>query len=158
MPSIECNIVEVCIFCYSESGPRYLLLRRSKTDKIYPDTWQMVSGSIEARETAVKASLRELKEETTLIPERYWLIPHMNTFLNPKRDVVHISAVFAAQVSAGSLPTLSDEHYQFEWCSMDRAKQLLIWPGQAQALDVVHQYIVQGKLASQLTEITAEIR
>ena len=158
MSTVECNIVEVCIFCYSDTGPMFLLLRRSKSDRIYPDTWQRVSGSIEPMETAVRASLRELNEETRLIPERYWLVPHMNTFLNPKRDVVHISAVFAAQVPAGSLPTLSHEHHEFEWCSMDRAKQLLVWPGQVQALNIVHEYIIEGKLASQLTEITTELK
>ena len=134
----------------------YLLLRRSTTDKIYPDTWQMVSGSIERGETSIRASLRELKEETGFEPDRYWLVPHMNTFLNPKRDVVHISAVFAAQVSAGSQPILSKEHYQYEWCSLERAKQLLVWPGQIQALQIVHEYIVRGKQASMLTEISKE--
>jgi len=158
MSTIECNIVEVCIFCFSDNGPLFLLLRRSKTDRIYPDTWQMVSGSIEGNETAVNASLRELNEETGLVPQRYWLVPHMNTFLNPKRDVVHISAVFAAQVPMGSLPTLSHEHYEFEWCSMDRAKQLLVWPGQVQALNIIHEYIIGGKLASLLTEISKEHR
>jgi len=117
----------------------------------------MVSGSIEADETAVKASLREMKEETGLTPERYWLVPHMNTFLNPKRDVVHISAVFAAQVAEGATPTLSEEHYESEWCSMERARQLLVWPGQVQALNVIHEYIIRGKLAALLTEIPIDI-
>ena len=153
MPAIECNIIEVCVFCFEESRPQHLLLRRSKTDKIYPDTWQMVSGSIEANEKSVAAALRELKEESGFEPQRLWLVPHMNTFLNPKRDVVHISAVFAAQVPPGSQPLLSREHYEFEWCSLERARQLLVWHGQIQSLNVVHEYIIGGKLASHFTEI-----
>jgi dATP pyrophosphohydrolase len=134
----------------------YLLIRRSKSDRIYPDTWQIVSGSIEGNETTLEASLRELREETGLVPDRFWLVPHMNTFLNLRRDVVHISAIFAAQVPSGTLPTLSLEHYEFEWCSPERAKQLLVWPGQVQALRIVQEYIVEGKLASFLTEIPRE--
>ena len=153
MATVECNIVEVCIFRFTDAEPEYLLLRRSKTDKIYPDTWQMVSGSIETNETLMKASLRELKEETGLTPERYWVVPHMNTFLNPRRDVVHISGVFAAQVPPGSMPQLSKEHYQFEWCTLERARGFLVWPGQITALSIVHDYIVRGKLAASLTEV-----
>jgi dATP pyrophosphohydrolase len=157
MPTLECSIVEVCAFSFSANTPVYLLLRRSKTDRIYPDTWQIVSGSIEGNETTTRASLRELKEETGFVPQKYWLVPHMNTFLNPKRDVVHISAVFAAQVPAGSQPILSKEHYMFEWCALERAKGILVWPGQIQALNIVHEYIVMGKLASLLTEIPREL-
>ena len=157
MPTLESSIVEVCVFCFSGDAPRYLLLRRSKTDRIYPDTWQIVSGSIEANETALKASLREMKEETGFAPDRYWVVPHTNTFLNPRRDVMHISAVFAAQIPSGSLPTLSHEHHDFEWCSMERAKELLVWPGQVQALRVVQEYIVEGKLAASLSEIPREL-
>lgn len=157
MPILECSIVEVCAFSFSANTPMYLLLRRSKTDRIYPDTWQIVSGSIEGNETTTKASLRELKEETGFVPQKYWLVPHMNTFLNPKRDVVHISAVFAAQVPADTQPILSKEHYMFEWCSLERAKGILVWPGQIQALNIVHEYIVMGKLASVLTEIPREL-
>ena len=153
MPQIECNIVEVCIFSFWNDSPRYLLLRRSKTDKVYPDTWQIVTGSIEGGETTTKASLRELAEETGLVPQKYWTVPHMNTFLNQKRDVVHISAVFAAEVAAGVDPKLSPEHYRFEWCTLERAKQLPVWPGQVQALNVIHEYIIPGKQASLLTEI-----
>lgn len=156
MPTLECNIVEVCAFSFPDNIPVYLLLRRSKADKIYPDTWQIVSGSVEAGETTVKASLRELKEETGLVPEKFWLVPHTNTFLNPERDVVHISAVFAAQVAAGSRPRLSKEHYEFEWCSLAGAMKLLVWPGQVEALRIVHDYIVQGKPPSVLTEIPRE--
>ena len=157
MPTLECSIIEVCVFCFSDDAPKYLLLRRSKLDRIYPDTWQIVSGSIEGNETALQASIRELKEETGFVPQKFWLVPHMNTFLNPKRDVVHISAVFSAEVSAGSQPLLSKEHYQYEWCSLERAKQLLVWPGQVQALNIVHEYIVQGRLASFLTDIPKEL-
>ena len=156
MATIECSIIEVCIFCFDGTVPRYLLLRRSKTDGIYPDTWQIVSGSIEGNETTLQASLRELHEETGFVPDRLWVVPHMNTFLNARRDIVHLSAVYAAQVSAGSLPTLSKEHYHYEWCTLERAKQLLVWPGQVQVVHLTQEYIVEGKLASLLTEIPRE--
>ncbi len=153
MPVIQSSIVEVCAFSFVKNAPHYLMLRRSQSENVYPDIWQIVSGSIEEGETALGASLRELKEETGFTPLRYWNVPYMNTFLDAAKDIVHISAVFAAQVSPDAQPRLSEEHYQFEWCGIERATQLLVWPGQVRAIHIIHEYIVQGKQAAALTEI-----
>jgi dATP pyrophosphohydrolase len=153
MATIQSSIVEVCVFSVVNSVPHYLMLRRSQSEPVYPDIWQFVSGSIERGETALAASLRELKEETGFVPVRFWNVPYMNTFLDAAKDIVHISAVFAAQVPPNSQPFLSKEHYQFEWCGYERAQQLLVWPGQVRAIQIIHDYIVQGKQAAALTEI-----
>lgn len=153
MPMIRSNIVEVCVFSLENKTPRYLMLKRSKSETLYPDIWQMVSGSIEKGETALAASLRELKEETGFTPLRFWNVPYMNTFLDAGNDIVHISAVFAAEMPRASQPVLSEEHYQFEWCSSKRAQKLLVWPGQVRAIQIVDEYIVSGKQAAALTEI-----
>lgn len=153
MPKIASNIVEVCIFSFDNKEPLYLMLRRSKTEKMYPDTWQIVTGSIENGETALQGALRELKEETGYTPQKFWIVPHVNSFYSVKTDTLNHTIMFAAQVPPKTNPVLSDEHYQFGWYPLAIAKSMCVWTGQIQALDIVHEFIVAGKQTATLSEI-----
>jgi 8-oxo-dGTP pyrophosphatase MutT (NUDIX family) len=153
MPQIVCRIVEVCVFRFSTSGPQYLLLRRALNDDLYPNIWQLISGGIDAGETAVAAALRETLEETGLKPLRMWTVPHVNVFYDARHDVVHNDPVFAMQAAPDAEPLLSEEHHMFEWCTRERAHQLLVWPGQADVLDITHDSIVAGTTAAALSEL-----
>ncbi len=153
MPKIECSIVEVCLFSFSNKEPKYLMLRRSLSEKLYPDAWQIVTGSIEQGESAVAAARREVKEETGVDPLRMWIVPHMNTFYSAKNDTVHHTVVFAVQAPPGIDPVLSEEHYQFGWYTLEEAKAMCVWPGQRTALEIIHSFIVNGAKAAQYSEI-----
>lgn len=153
MPKIVCNIVEVCVFSFDNKEPMYLMLRRSKSENLYPDAWQIVTGSIEEGETALYCALRELKEETGYEPKKFWIVPHVNTFYSVKQDTLNHTVIFAAQVAPGTEPLLSNEHHQFGWYTIDKAKELCVWPGQMKALDVVHEFIVRGQKAAEFSEI-----
>ena len=153
MPNIVCNIVEVCIFSFDNKEPLYLMLRRSKSEKIYPDAWQIVTGSIELGETAKHGALRELKEETGYEPQKFWIVPHVNSFYSVKDDTLHHTVIFAAQVPPKTNPVLSEEHYQFGWYPISIAKSMCVWTGQIEALDIVHEFIIGGKSAAKLSEI-----
>ncbi|MFA6540304.1 MAG: NUDIX pyrophosphatase [Bacteroidota bacterium] len=152
MPNISCTIVEISIFSFENTEAKYLLLRRSHDEPVYPNTWQIVTGSMETGETAVQAALREVAEETGYDPQKIWVVPHVNTFYSAKHDTVHHTVVFAMQVPPRTNPLLSHEHSAYEWCSFERAKKMLVWPGQVRALEVVHEYIVQGKEGGTLSE------
>lgn len=154
MPAIDCSIIELCVFSFENAEPLYLMLRRSPTEPLYPDTWQIVTGSIEQGETAVQGALRELKEETGLTPIKFWIVPLVNTFFSVRQDTVHHTVVFAAQVDHRADVQLSEEHQQYGWYTVGQAKEKCVWPGQKQALDVVHEYIVGGKETASLSEIT----
>lgn len=153
MPIIVCNIIEVCIFRFDNKQPLYLMLRRSKEETAYPDAWQIVTGSIEQGETAVQGALRELKEETGYTPQKFWIIPHVNTFYSVRTDTLNHTVNFAVQVPPGTNPVLSEEHYQFGWYPIDQAKGMCVWPGQIQALQLVHDFIVSGKKTAEFSEI-----
>lgn len=153
MPLISSSIIEVCVFKFENDRPWYLLLRRSKSEKIYPGIWQFISGSIEGKEKAFEAALRELKEETTITPERFWVVPHISVFYDPSWDSTNLCPMFAAQVNAGVIPTLSTEHSAFGWFSFEEALQKLVWHGQREGLKIVHDYIVRGEEAASLMRI-----
>ncbi len=153
MPNIVCNIIEACIFSFDNKQPLYLMLRRSKDEPAYPDAWQIVTGSIEKGETAVQGALREMKEETGYVPQKFWVVPHMNTFYAVRNDTVNHTVIFAAQVPPRTDPILSEEHYQFGWYTIEQAKALCVWPGQMQALQLIHDFIVSGKKTAEFSEI-----
>lgn len=158
MPNIVCTIVEVCVFRLKNGQPHYLMLKRSNSEKVYPNAWQVVTGSIENNETALQASLRELKEETGFTPEHYWIVPHVNTFYSERSDTIHHTVIFAARVPNGVEPDLSEEHDEFAWCDLGESKKKLIWPGQVRALEVVHEYIVNGKESEMVSRIESTNR
>jgi len=153
MSVVAASIIEVCVFKFEHNQPRYLLLHRSKDDKIYPGIWQFISGSIEGNETAVEAALRELSEETGFSPEAFWVVPHVSVFYDQSYDSMNLSPLFAAQVKAGSKPRLSPEHDEHRWFCLAEAKRTLVWPGLRQGLQIVHDYVVKGEIAARLTRI-----
>ena len=153
MAIIVCRIIEVCVFRFVKDRPSYLMLKRSPGEKIYPNLWQFVTGSIVDGEKALDAALRELKEETGLSPDRFWVVPHVATFYDPEYDAINVSPLFAVQVGSESEPKLSAEHCAYEWLPFEEARRRLVWPDQRTGLDVVEQYILGGEEAGPLTLI-----
>ena len=153
MSKIVNKYIEVCVFKFQDDTPSYLMLRRSKDQKVYPDLWQFVSGSVDEHEIAVDAALRELQEEAGFIPKAFWVVPHVNSFYDPQDDCINVNPMFAAQVEAGSQPKLSQEHSDFAWLPFEEALKRLVWPGQRQGLRIVHEFIVRGEEAATYTRL-----
>jgi dihydroneopterin triphosphate diphosphatase len=151
--AIVSRVVEACVFKIAHDGPRYLLLKRSENDAIYPGMWQLVTGSMKEGERAVDAALREFREETGMVAKRFWVVPFVNSFYVPANDAIHLCPVFAVEVQEDAQVALSHEHQEFIWCSIEIAKTKLVWPGQRYAVDLVHEYIVSGQEASRLLSL-----
>jgi dATP pyrophosphohydrolase len=115
--------------------------------------WQLVTGSMKEGERAADAALRESREETSLAPLRFWVVPFVNSFYVAVTDTVHLSPVFAIEAEADARVSLSPEHEEFRWCSLDEAKRMLVWPGQRTTVDLVHQYIIGGQEAARLLSV-----
>ncbi len=154
MPNVVSRIVEICVFKSKGDEPLYLVLKRSKSDSIYPGIWQIVTGSIHEGETAVNAALRELKEETAVVPIKFWSVPYVNTFYVAHQDTIHHTVFFAGEVSKETEVRLSDEHESSRWLALESAKSMLVWPGQKRGVELVHEYIVGRKEAAGLLELT----
>jgi dATP pyrophosphohydrolase len=151
--AIVSRVVEACVFKISREGPHYLLLKRSDGDPIYPGMWQMVTGSMKEGERALDAALREFREETGMVPVRFWVVPFVNSFYVAVNDAIHLSPVFAVEASDDATVALSDEHQEYAWCSFEDAQRKLVWPGQRYAVELVHEYIVGGQEAARLLSI-----
>ena len=153
MPDVSSRIVEVCPFRIRRDRPEYLLIRRAPGESLYPGLWQFVTGRIEAGEKAYTAALRELREETGAVPERFWVVPAVNSFYDPREDRVNLVPLFAAQIDPAFRVRLSAEHVEHEWASFDDAARRLVWPGQRNCMDIVQRYILGGEEAGTLLRI-----
>ena len=154
MATILSQIVEVCIFRWIAGEPQYLLLQRADDEELYPGIWQIVTGSIKKNENTDKSALRELEEETGLRLKRFWTVPIMDSYFDIRNDAVQMVPVFAAEVDASLNVRLSREHRRFEWLSYTAARDRVVWPGQRQAIEIVHEFIAGKKEAARLLEIT----
>jgi dATP pyrophosphohydrolase len=130
------------------------MLQRADNEELYPGIWQIVTGSIRKNESTDKAAVRELEEETGLRLKRFWTVPIMDSYFDIRNDAIQMVPVFAAEVDAVLNVHLSYEHRRFEWLAYAAARERAVWPGQRQAIEIVHEFIVGGKEAARLLEIT----
>lgn len=117
----------------ASGGPEVLVLRRAPGLRS-PGTWESVHGHVTEGETPVAAALRELKEETGLVPERLYNLSRVETFYLHRRDLVALIPAFCAMVPAGATVTLSEEHDGSEWLRPDEAARRFCWPRERRAL------------------------
>jgi dATP pyrophosphohydrolase len=148
MPSLVSRFVEVVVFRFGRNGPEFLLLQRADEEPVYPAIWQVVTGTLRDGESALDAARRELEEETGLAPDRFWVVPHISTFYEPKADELHHCPFFAAQVGPKDEPVLSREHQRYRWLPLAEAGLLLLWPAQREGLRVTEQVVIRGERAA----------
>ena len=135
------NLIEAHIFREQNGKLEFLLLKRSP-EQYYPNLWQMVSGKIKESETAYNTALREIKEETNLSPEKFWVAPTVNSFYSPDKDYICLIPVFAAKVKYDYKVILSKEHVEYKWATPEQAKQMLAWDGQRKSVDIIVDYFL----------------
>lgn len=145
-------MIETHVFRMKKGKIEFLLLKRSEKE-IYPDLWQMVSGSIQEGETAYQTTLREILEETNLKPKKMWVVPNVNSFYSPEKNYLSILPVFAAQVDYKSSVKLSDEHTEYLWVTKEKAKKMLAWVGQRRSVDIICEYFLKEKSYLNFVEI-----
>ena len=99
--------------------------------------WSFPKGHLEERESAREAAVRELEEETGLLPE---------DFLADFRERVHYSyrrkgeriekavVYFLASVEGIDPVTLSDEHLDYGWFSFKEAEEKLTYDNDREIL------------------------
>lgn len=151
-PMLRTDIVDVYVFRKNGSGSsphhggEFLQLRR--VGGTLGKTWQPVMGHIEPNESAARAALRELQEETQYAPGHgligFWQLETVNTYFLAAKDAVMLSPCFAAEVKPDCPPCLDQSHDATRWVRRDQADRAFLWPGQRAALEEVVRDILAG--------------
>jgi 8-oxo-dGTP pyrophosphatase MutT (NUDIX family) len=120
-----------------------LVLRRSVKGRC-PGSWETIHGTIEPGETPVQASLRELREETSLVPEKFYNLSRTEAFYQHRTDEVALIPVFAAFVAPHATVQVSAEHDRAEWLAARAAAQRFAWPRERRAVDDILSIVGGG--------------
>ena len=128
-----------------------LVLRRGPNGRC-PGSWETVHGTIEPGETPVQASLRELREETGLVPEKFYNLSRTEAFYQHRTDQLALIPVFAAFVARDARVTVSAEHDRAEWLRAPEAARRFAWPRERRAVEDILS-IVGGGNAGLLEDV-----
>lgn len=142
MANIVSRVIDAYVFRRTEEGLRFLILKRSET-KLYEHLWQGVAGKIEEGETAPEAAIRELKEETGLDPKMMFVADHVSHFYEVNGDRINLVPVFGIEVDSDDI-TLSDEHCEYKWVTLEDALDHLVWNGQKRGIQIVSEMVMNN--------------
>ena len=117
-----------------------LLLRRTRSNA---GEWCQISGSIEPGETAWQAALREMREETGLLPSRLYSADVCEQFYEVGTDSIWVAPIFVAYVKPDATVRLNEEHSEYCWASIGRAIDLLPFPGQKATFMHIRHWFVE---------------
>ncbi len=129
-PIVRCIDAHICTI--KNNKPKFLILKRSE-NKRYPLIWQCVTGKIKENENPVSAALREILEETSLVPKKVWGLDFINFYFDPNDNTTNMIPVFGALVDSKKV-NLFDEHVSFKWVSIGEGKNKLLWNNQAKGM------------------------
>ena len=142
MANIVSRVIDAYVFRKTNDGLLFLILKRAKT-KRYEHLWQGVAGKIEAGESAPEAAKRELMEETGLKPKHMFVADHVSRFYEAHGDRINLVPVFGIEVDSDQI-TLSDEHCDYKWVTLEEALEHLVWQGQKKGIRVVSDMVLSN--------------
>ncbi len=111
--------IGVCYALREKAGRTEVLLLK----RVNPPAgiWCHIAGGIEEGETAWQCALRELKEETGLVPERYFASEILEMFYEHSRNQITMGAIFVAYINPNAEIKLNAEHSDFGWFEFEEA-------------------------------------
>lgn len=123
----------------------FLIFKRAE-DVIYAGQWRMIGGKAQGKETYPEAALREMKEETGIIPESFWTLPSLNQFYDHYNDCICQIPAFAAQIGSGSDIILNHEHINQKWISQEEIDDYIQWPEQKRLMNLLANIVQQNQI------------
>ena len=143
MTQIRVRFVDTYALRGAGAQLQVLALRRGP-DGRNVGSWETVHGTIEPGETPVQASLRELREETGLVPEKFYNLSRTEAFYQHKTDELAMIPVFAAFVAPSATVKISAEHDRAEWLEARNAAARFAWPRERRAMDDILSIVGGG--------------
>jgi len=148
MIPVVSNIVEVCVFRFRNDRIEYLVLKRAAGERIHPGMWQLITGTTNEGERGARTAIREMQEETGLVPMHFWSVPSLTSFYDRHGGSLHHCPVFAAQADAEAVVKISEEHSDFVWLPLAEVRRRLVWPNHRAVVEMVDSIIVRGEEAA----------
>ncbi len=137
---LHCRGVAAVILKKEAGIYRLLLIRRADS---FEGAWCYVAGKIEKGEKAWQAVLREIKEETNLVPSALYSADIFEQFYEPARESIWVAPVFVGYITDQQKIELNEEHSDFGWFTMEEARQTVAFPAQRTILKHIEQEFVQ---------------
>jgi len=121
---------------------QYLIIKRSS--RTLYGSWQMVSGQVEPGENGVQAALREIEEETGLVPSNFYSANLCEQFYDTDYNVINLVPVFVAFVGNNSNVVLNEnEHSDYKWISIEEAEDYLIFDNQIKNMHHIDKMFIK---------------
>ncbi|MGH7499031.1 MAG: NUDIX hydrolase [Gemmatimonadales bacterium] len=134
MTSIRVTLVDLYVVRGAGASLEFLALRRAPGGRC-PGSWEAVHGHIEPEERPPEAAVREMKEETGLVPLRLYNLSRVESFYQHRIDEVALVPVFAAFVTPDAPVQIGPEHDRFKWFRPADARERFAWPREQRAVD-----------------------
>lgn len=138
---LRCSMVSIVVLQGGEASPRILLLRRDQS--YMQGVWSYVAGHIEPGEAGWQTALRELAEETGLVPDTLYTTSFCEQFYDARANCVQIVPAFVAFVPSDVTVALNDEHSAFSWVAIEQAMQGLPFGSQRDLLVHVRREFIE---------------
>ena len=142
---IRAKYIETIIFRRSKNSLRFLILKRSGYTKYYPGIWQIVTGTVEKNEPYYKTAVRESVEETNVKIKNFYAFSKLNVFYSPLKDTINLVPVFIIEAVDDEV-TLSNEHTEFEWLTLNKAVEKVFFYTQKEMLKIINLHLKNKSL------------
>ncbi len=141
MPDLPIRSFAVSALLLRKMDDRVEVLLMKRVDTLV-GAWCHVAGKIEADERAWETALREIHEETGLVPDRFYSADFCEQFYEADRNCISLLPVFVGFVAGTARVELNGEHSDFAWLSFADAVQRVSFGGQRQMLAHIEQEFV----------------
>jgi dATP pyrophosphohydrolase len=152
-PMTHVDYVVVLIIRQNGNGHQLLMACRTP-GKYMGETWQLISGGLESKETAWQGALREMREETGLIPTEFYGLSTLTSFYRPDNDSLNTAPMFCAIVDEAAEVRINSEHTAYEWVNVNEADRRLMWPSDREALREIESVILACGMAKKYMRIS----
>ena len=106
-----------------EKDGKFLIIKRSSDDRVFPGHWDLPGGKLEHDESPEKGLKREVKEETNL---EINVFDPVFSYLETEFAQAYLT-VFECEITSGEIK-LSDEHSEYKWATQKEILNLLVKP------------------------------
>lgn len=95
-----------------------LILKRSSTDDVLPDYWDIPGGTLKDGEDPTTGTIREVKEEAGIDIENPSLFFYTST-VDQAKNKQFVILIFIAQYQSGEIVLNHNDHDDYQWINLD---------------------------------------